>query len=439
MFSRSKSENRVFFLIKKNIHGLRCFFWGTSTSSSPCAEAIVGALSKCTKLNRTPSDWLEPQIEPLLRSESHRKSGVNDVLGEKLSIQKNRWNFWMNLEKGIDFGWMFLKLWFWRIWTWSWKIVVDIYQLPVVQDILCFFLLLRNSLSCRSSEAPLEIRRCDIEKPTIQDSSGQIRVGKLTTLLSVDFGNLLAFHPSPRIPLCLRGNMKKFRYRIFEAKKHDEIRWETPCLFGRSNLASGRQVVPRWWLTSGKLNQLRLIVYPIIYRGFIHARLLGISSINSGLRFWAVWNRILSWEHAGAFRQTSLDELLPVDDCAENYKGRQRKGELETAFLIALISGWSGEKQENKQKKGSWMKSNCKILDRYLTPQKSHWEIESQMMQLSDGAAALLLPKMLRTAPNGKKWHNNGHPGGNERQNFGPKSWALEKVYKIFQGVLNGW
>ena len=128
------------------------------------------------------------------------------------------------------------------------------------------------------------------------------------------------------------------------------LRWETPCLFGRSNLASGRQVVPRWWLKSGKLKQLRLTVYPIIYRVFIHPRLLGISSINSRLQFWAVWNRILSWEHVGAFRQTSLDELLPVDDCAENYKGRQRQGELETAFLIALISGWSEEKQEHKQK-----------------------------------------------------------------------------------------
>ena len=128
-----------------------------------------------------------------------------------------------------------------------------------------------------------------------------------------------------------------------------------------------------------------------------------------------------------AFRQTSLDELLPVDDCAENYKGRQRQGELETAFLIALISGWSGENKTNKNK-GSWMKSNCKILARYLTPQKSHWEIESQMMQLSDGAAALLLPKMLRTAPKGKKWHNNWHPRGNEPAKWTAKSWALEKV-----------
>ena len=124
-----------------------------------------------------------------------------------------------------------------------------------------------------------------------------------------------------------------------------------------------------------------------------------------------------------AFRQTSLDELLPVDDCAENYKGRQRQGELETAFLIALISGWSGENKTNKNK-GSWMKSNCKILARYLTPQKvieklSHRWCNCQMVQplYSFLRCFALLPK-------GKNGTTIDIPEAmnlqNERQNHGP-------------------
>ena len=110
--------NVFFFLINQHPRP-SVFFWNIDFIFAapfsvwlfvPCAEAIVGALSKCTKLNgRQAID--KTHIEPLLRSESHRTSGVKmcwvkNFHTNPLEFLDESWKghwFWMNVGSCFDF------------------------------------------------------------------------------------------------------------------------------------------------------------------------------------------------------------------------------------------------------------------------------------------------------------------------------------------------